>query len=249
LQDRDARDSRDRRNPRGDRIVTSFHIIAGILSLLAGFTALFATKGSWLHRRSGLVFAGAMIVMTVTAVIVATWLSPNVGNIVAGTLTFYLVCTGVMTVRPVPHERGVLTALMIMGFAAGAGGFLLGYAATQIPRGIIDGIPSFPLFMFGVVGVVAAAFDLKLLRAGSIAGKHRLARHLWRMTYAMWVATTSAFLGQAKFFPDAIRSSGVLAIPVLVVTVLLVYWVVRTLRGRRAPVVARAARPEGLPAT
>ncbi|HET9483141.1 MAG TPA: hypothetical protein VFO79_04220 [Xanthomonadales bacterium] len=219
------------------------HIVAGILALIAGFVALYAAKGQRLHRRSGLVFAAAMVVMTVSAVVVATWLRPNAVNIVAGTLTFYLVCTGVMTVRPVPHGRGVLAALMIAGFAAGVFGFLLGYAATQTPRGFVDGVPSFPLFMFGAVGVGAAAADLRLLRIGALQGRQRIARHLWRMTYAMWIATTSAFLGQAKFFPDAIRSSGVLAVPVLVVTVLLFYWLVRTLRGRRVP--AGDAAPAG----
>ena len=39
------------------------HIVAGLLSLLAGFTALYAAKGGDWHRRAGTVFFGAMLVM------------------------------------------------------------------------------------------------------------------------------------------------------------------------------------------
>ena len=214
--------------------MTTLHITAGILSILAGFTALFATKGSLLHRRSGLLFALAMAVMTVSAVIVATWLRPNTGNTIIGVLTFYLVATGVLTMRTIPHARGVLAGLALAGFAAGVAALALGFAAVQRPNGAVDGIPSFPLFMFGLVGIVAASFDMRLLRGLVLQGKRRLARHLWRMTYAMWIATTSAFIGQAKFFPEPIRKSGLFAVPVLIVTVMLVYWLVKTLR-RRGP--------------
>ena len=43
--------------------MTIVHIIAGLLAITAGFAALFAAKGGKLHRRGGIVFVGAMIVM------------------------------------------------------------------------------------------------------------------------------------------------------------------------------------------
>mgnify|MGYP001575451854 CR=1 FL=1 len=61
------------------------HIIAGLLSLAAGATALYASKGSTLHRKSGLVFVFAMITMTVSALIIATMIKPNRVNVVAAT--------------------------------------------------------------------------------------------------------------------------------------------------------------------
>ncbi|QSX79422.1 DUF2306 domain-containing protein [Agrilutibacter solisilvae] len=209
------------------------HIACGILALAAGFTALFATKGSPLHRRSGTVFFAVMLVMSSTGAVLA-WLKPDRGSVVAGLLTFYLVSTAWLTVkRPVDRTRGVTAALMLLAMGLAAFGFAYGIEATQSANGRVDGIPAPPLFLFGAAALLAAAMDARLLWAGRIEGAHRLARHLWRMTYAMWIATTSAFLGEAKFFPMPIRKSGLLALPVLLVTGMLLFWLVRVYWKRR----------------
>lgn len=212
------------------------HIIAGLLSLIAGAIALYSAKGSTLHRKSGMFFVIAMVVMTSSAVLMATLLSPNRVNVVAGTLTFYLVCTGLLTVkRPVDQIRPATTVLMLLAFAASAYAFSLGVEGHGNPKGIVDKVPMQALFMFGTVGLIGAVLDARMLLAGSIQGPHRLARHLWRMSFAMWLATMSFFLGQAKFFPDPIRKSGVLAIPVLIVFAMMLYWLVRVLWKRKNP--------------
>lgn len=56
------------------------------------------------------------------------------------------------------------------------------------------------------------------------------------MTYAMWIATTSFFLGQADEFPEPLRKLWLLAIPVVIVTVLLFYWLGRVLIKRERAV-------------
>jgi uncharacterized membrane protein len=212
------------------------HIIAGLLALASGAMALFAAKGGTLHRRSGMVFVAAMWVMTSSAVLIAAFLSPNRVNVVAGLLTFYLVSTSLLTVRRrVEEARTLITCLMLVALAVGSYAFLLGFEGLNSARGLVDKVPAPPLFMFGVVGVTAALLDARLLRAGSIEGAHRLARHLWRMTFALWIATASFFLGQAKFFPAPIRQSGVLAVPVLVVLLMLLFWLVRVFVKRRRP--------------
>lgn len=61
----------------------------------------------------------------------------------------------------------------------------------------------------------------------------RIARHLWRMCLAMLIATTSFFLGQQKVFPDSLRGSSVLFVPVLVVLAVMIFWMIRVrLRNR-----------------
>ncbi len=215
------------------------HIIAGLLSLVAGAVALYSAKGSPLHRKSGMVFVIAMMVMTSSAVLMASLFVPNRVNVVAGTLTFYLVCTGLITVKlPVEQTRLASTMFMLMAFAASGYAFSLGFEALNNPNGRVDKIPAPPLFMFGTVGLVGALLDARLLFAGSIKGAQRIARHLWRMTFAMWLATTSFFLGQAKIFPEPLRKSGLLAIPVLIVLAMLVYWLTRTLWKRKKSITA-----------
>jgi uncharacterized membrane protein len=215
----------------------AIHIIAGLLALASGAFALYAAKGSGLHRNSGMIFVVAMLVMTSTAVVMAAFFVPNRTNMVAGVLTFYLVSSALLTVRrTVEQARGLVTSLMLIALAGSTYAFALAFEAMHSASGRIDQIPAPPLFVFGMVGLLAALLDARMLFAGSIHGAHRIARHLWRMSFAMWIATSSFFLGQAKFFPAPIRKSGVLAIPVVVVLVLMLYWLGRTLINRRSAV-------------
>ncbi len=91
----------------------------------------------------------------------------------------------------------------------------------------MDKVPAQPLFLFAAVGIGGSLLDLRLLRAGAIQGAQRLMRHLWRMGFAFWTATMSFFIGQAKVFPDPLRKMQLLMIPVLLVTLMLVYWTLR----------------------
>lgn len=226
------------------------HVVAGLVALLSGALALVAAKGSPRHRLAGRVFALAMLVMTGSAVVIAAYFRANVGNVLAGSLTFYLVVTGVLAVaRPVADVRAVLVGMMLVALTVGTVGLLLGVAALATPSGNIDQIPAFAYFMFGTVGSLAGLLDARVLLSGRLEGKHRLARHLWRMGYAMWIATMSFFLGQASQFPAGVRASGVLVLPVLLVTLTLLYWVVRAFLVRNAMGLnihaARAARRAG----
>ena len=104
----------------------------------------------------------------------------------------------------------------------------------------MDGIPPQPLFLFAMVGLLGVIGDVRILAAGGIEGPRRIARHLWRMCFAMWIATSSFFLGQARHFPEAIRHSGLLPVPVLLVLVVMVYWLVRMRIKRRGAVPQKA---------
>ena len=91
---------------------------------------------------------------------------------------------------------------------------------------------------FGVVSLLCSALDLRLLKAGQIVGAQRLVRHLWRMCFAMLIATGSFFTGQMQVFPEIVRNSALFGVPILVIPVLLVllttlYWLGRTLFKRQ----------------
>ena len=219
------------------------HILAGLLALITGAVAVYAIKGSPLHRKAGRIFVGAMLVMSASGALMAVFVTPDGVNVIAGLLTFYLVCTALLTVRiPVEMSREALTGLMLAALVLGAFAFGLAFEAMNSPDGTVNGIPAPPLFMFGVVGLAGGLLDARLLRAGSIQGTHRLARHVWRMGFALFIATASFFLGQAQVFPEPIRKSGVLAVPVLIVILVMAYWVLRVLlKGQRA---ARGLRSE-----
>lgn len=54
------------------RMTYLLHILAGSLGLLFGYVALYATKGSTLHRRSGMLFVVVMLTTAVAGMVMAT---------------------------------------------------------------------------------------------------------------------------------------------------------------------------------
>lgn len=232
------------------RTALGIHILAGGVAIASGFVALAAAKGRRLHRRSGMLFAYAMLTMATigASLAIARDAAPAV-NVPAALLTSYLVLTGLATVRPLPGwSRGVDVGLMLLVLGVSGADLVFGWQAIA-SGGRRHGIPAFPFVMFAIVGLLAVAGDARMLRAGSVRGRVRLARHLWRMSYALLVATMSFFLGQAKVFPKPVRIPGLLAMPVLAVLVAMLYWLWRVRRTRtsriRNPIVTARSRETG----
>jgi len=220
------------------------HILAGGLALVAGFIALFAAKGARLHRRSGRWFVGAMLVMSLLGALIAA-VRAGEASVVAGLLTAYLVTTALVTVRPVAAEsRGLDLGLMTLALALGLASLGLGFETLGAPGGKEDGIPAGMFFVFGSVALLAGFGDARTLRSGGLRGAPRLARHLWRMGFALWIASASFFLGQADEFPEALRAPALLAIPVLVPLLAIVYWLWRLRIRRSSRGIVGATSPE-----
>ena len=219
-------------------ILLPIHVLGGICALLFGYTALAATKGATWHRKAGLGFVIAMIVMSLTGALMGA-LKLNGGNILAGTLTFYFVLTGILTVRPIPGARRIETVAM---FAAGLFGVFAIYAGFWLAgRGRPEAAP---MFLFSAVTIMAAIGDWKMLRAGGLTGKARIKRHLWRLCFAMWVAAASFFWGPRGRVPEIIYYPALLPIPVLTPIAAMLYWLWR-LRGTKAARGIQTAAPIG----
>src|SRR5579859_4129834 len=75
------------------------HITGGALGIASGTIALFATKGGRVHRLADDVFVVSMMVMAGIGAAVSPFL-PQRANVVPGMLTFYLVGSGWLTMRP-----------------------------------------------------------------------------------------------------------------------------------------------------
>jgi len=203
-----------------------FHIIAGVVAIASGFVALYALKGGALHRKSGTVFACAMLVMSLSGAVMAVGRAGAAINIPAGLVTAYLVITALATVRPVsPGSLRVDRGAMVAAFAIGAGSLLVAIA------GGARGSMVFPLVMFGLVALFAAEGDRRMIRAGGLKGASRLRRHLWRMCTALFIAAASFFLGPVRRIPEPLRVPALRLIP-LVVLLTMAYWLWRYRRRR-----------------
>jgi len=225
-------------------LLLPIHVTAGLLSIAAGAVALWAIKGSPLHRKSGLVFVIAMLTMASTGAVVAVAKS-DPGTALGGALVFYVVCSALLTVkRTVAQSRGWLAGLMLMALAVSAAELSLGAAAARTPDHMFGKYPAGFYYLFSVVALLCACGDARTLWLGHLDGVQRLARHIWRMCFAMWFATTSFFLGQAKVFPEPLRHMmGVRAIPVVLVLVVMFYWLGRVrMKRHRAPSMPEPAR-------
>ena len=208
------------------------HIVAGGLGLVSGYVALSAAKGATLHRKSGILFVFVMSTMAITGMLISALdgVAPAI-NVPSALLTFYLVITSLRTVRPpAAGSRALDVAALLMALGTGLGCFLLG--VVTIARGGREAGMAYPLFLFGGVALAASVGDLRMIRAGGIRGASRLVRHLWRMCFALFIASIAFFLGQGRV-PEPLRIPALLAAGVLLPVAAILYWVWR-IRFERA---------------
>jgi hypothetical protein len=212
------------------------HIVAGGLAIILGGTALIASKGGTLHRKSGLLFVFAMLTMGISGSVLALRQSLTNPNVLGGFMSAYFVVTALMTVRSVtPWTRRVTIGALVVALVLATYQFALGIAALGTPRRAINGVPFFMLFFLGTITSLAAIGDIRTLRAGALKGGTRLARHLWRMCFALFIAAGSFFSIRArvaKVLPEPFTTPGMRALPVLLIFVAMFYWLWRV-RGRR----------------
>jgi uncharacterized membrane protein len=203
------------------------HILAGALGLVAGAVALSAEKGARLHRKSGTLFVYSMVTMSLTGVVISV-LRGIETNALGGLLAAYLVITALTTVRPVAAGSHWLDlGAMLMALAIGLTSVTLGIELFASGESARHGVPVPMLFIFGAVGLSASLSDVRMIRSGGIGGARRIARHLWRVCFAFFIATGSFFLGQADKIPEPFRMTALLVILALAPLAALLYWLWR----------------------
>ena len=220
-------------------MLVPFHVAAGAVAILAGLVALYSLKGAALHRKSGMVFVCAMLVMSLSGAVMAIGHPGAAVNIPAGLVTAYLVVTSLATVRPAtPGIDRLNRGAMFAGVVVGSGALVVAAGGGQ-------GAMTPPLVMFGLIALVGAAGDRRMLRAGGLRGRARITRHLWRMSVALFVASASFFLGPVRRIPEPLRIPALRLIP-LVVLVTMAYWLWRYRRTSNSRAVAGATAPEAI---
>ncbi len=216
------------------RAMLLVHVLAGAVALVAGYLALYAAKGSGLHRKSGIWFVYSIVTMGAFAVVINVFEGEDWGG---GLLVAYFVVSALETVRPLAERRRWLEVSgMLVAAFLGVASLLRGLDGVTGGEFFHEGVPA-PMFLFlGTVTVLAAASDVRVIRGGGLHGRPRLVRHLWRMCFALWIAAGSFFIGQAHTFPEALRHPALLAVPVLVPLLAMPYWIWRLRRGKRTRV-------------
>jgi uncharacterized membrane protein len=222
--------------------VLPIHIAAGGLALVLGAVALSVKKGGTVHRRGGLLFVYAMLVMGTTAAIL--------GNVGGGLMAIYFVVTALTTVRPVsPWTRRINVAALVLVAGLASLDILGGVKAFNSPRGSLNGVPFAMFFFLATIMILAAIGDVRIMRFGGPRGGPRLARHLWRMCFALFIAAGSFFSIRervAKIFPEPLTTAPMRMLPILLIFGAMFYWLWRVRRRRPLPVIIR---PDSMPLT
>jgi uncharacterized membrane protein len=211
------------------------HIAGGIFGLLSGTVAMIFRKGSRGHRTAGNVFVVAMLIMGACGSTLAL-MKHQMNNVFGGLLTVYMMTTAWLA----GHRRDGGTSVfdwgaLVFGLAIGASLVTLGVLVASGQSAPQAGVPLGMYFFMGTIPLLAAAGDIRMLMRGGISGTPRIARHLWRMCFGLFIASGSFFLGQQQVFPLAIRKQYILAPLAILPLVLLIYWLVRVRISKRAP--------------
>ncbi len=202
------------------------HIAGGAIGMVTGVVALTVRKGQRVHRAAGSVFFFAMFAAYAIGAGVAPFLDTGQRpNFVAGIMALYLLVSGTRTARQrdvtagTPEVIGLIVALSIT--AAGVIFMRMGAAS---PSGTVDGSPPQAFFLFTIAGAFAAAGELHVLIRKQLSNVSRIARHLWRMCFSLFIASGSFFLGQQQVFPETLRDSALLYVLALAPLPVMLFW-------------------------
>jgi len=216
------------------------HICAGSLGLLSGTAAMFFRKGSPRHVLAGRVFVASMLTMGAFAVYLAiTRHQPN--NVGGGILTVYLIGTAWLTARRRDGETSRFDwVVLLIPLALGILTWMNGIKVVRSGASSQDGVPVGMTFFMGSVMLLAAAGDVRMVVRGGVFGAKRIARHLWRMCFGLFIAAGSFFLGPSnrplrllstvglgQHLPAALFSTNLYLVLTLLPLILLIFWVVR----------------------
>ena len=233
--------------------ILTAHICAGTVGLLSGTAAIGLRKGSRQHALAGKVFVASMLSMGVAAVYLAVVRhQPN--NVGGGILTFYLIGTAWLTAKRRHGEANKLDWIVsLVPLTLGVLTWIAGMQALRNHAELPGGVPVGMSFFMGTVMLLAAAGDVRMLLRGGIQGAQRIARHLWRMCFGLFIAAGSFFLGPSnrpfrllsevglgKHLSPVFFNTGLYLTLTVLPLLLLIFWLARV---RFASLYKRPVRP------
>lgn len=219
-------------------ILLTLHISGALIALLSGWAAVFFRKGSRRHGVAGTIFFVGMLTMTSSAACMAV-MHQQPPNLIAAIFTLYLVSTARLAVTRKAGETGLLEFVaMLVVWAVGTACWIFGWQVQHHMVTPGDGVSAAMYFVFGSIALLCTALDVRMLTRGISEGM-RLARHLWRMCFALFIATASAISGKrAEFLPGFIRRAHLHVVPVFAILLIMIFWLGRVWfarKYRRAP--------------
>lgn len=209
-------------------IIGQIHFGLGCLCLVAGIAAFGLPKGRPPHIIAGRVFAASMLLLCASGL----YMSFARGIVFTSFLSLFAAhaaTTGWLAAANKSARMGRSErALAVMMATVGCASLLTGYWVAASPERALDGLPPGAFYSLGGVAMLIAGIDGWALLRRQLSRPQRIARHVWRMGFSLFIASVIFFFGNNHVLPEALRSEAVLMMPVLLVAAATVGWLVKT---------------------
>ncbi len=207
-------------------VVWLIHFPTGSVALFAALAAFYFPKGTAEHKKAGRVFTIAMLIMLISGGIAGA-LKGSLEDVFLAALVFYTVFTAWLTVQ---HQQPVIGLLEYLSLAYIV---MFGLAALSIdPEWEIVKEPS--VFTFNaILALLFAVGDLRNVLCKDMKKSHRLARHIWRISFSLVWAVLAFADKIIKILDSTIYEMPFLAaFPAILVFLMMMYWLLRIYKGR-----------------
>ncbi|MCG6938359.1 MAG: hypothetical protein LJE83_09345 [Gammaproteobacteria bacterium] len=207
-------------------VVWLIHFPTGTVAILAAIAALYYPKGSSKHKKAGQVFTIAMLIMLISGGIAGA-LKGSSDDVFLAALVFYTVFTAWLTVR---HRQPVIGILEYLALAYIV---IFGLAALSIDPEW-DKVREPGVYTFdAIMALIFAVGDIRNILLKGMNQAHRLARHIWRISFSLVWAALSFVDKIIKMLDSTIdQMPYVIVIPVILVLCIMFYWLFRVYKGR-----------------
>lgn len=206
------------------------HVGGGTVGLLSGAVALSSRKGTRPHKIAGKVFLISMLTASAGGAFLG-FRNSEWDNVFGGVLVFYLVATAWITARREEGETGIVVDVigLLVALAIAALAAIYGIEAAQSPTGTIGRSAASDFIVPVAVATLAAIGDARILIRGGLRGSQRIARHLWRMCFALFIASAAIFVARPQLFPAFLSKTHILFALGILPLILMLFWLTRVL--------------------
>lgn len=111
---------------------------------------------------------------------------------------------------------------------------IYGIAADYSQTGATGGTSAGGFVVPASLALLRAAGDALIIMRGLFAAQ-RMARHFWRMCFALFIASISIFLARPQLFPDLLRKTGVLFLLGFLPLLLMIFWLIKFRSKKERP--------------
>ena len=207
-------------------IVWLIHFPTGTVAILAAIAAFYYPKGSPKHKKAGQVFTIAMIIMVISGGIAGA-LKGSLEDVFLAALVFYSVFTAWLTVRDRQPVIGILEYLALAYIV------IFGLAALSInPEWEMVREPGVYTFD-AILALMFAVGDIRNILLNGMNQTHRLARHIWRISFSLVWAALAFSDKTIKMLDSTINQMPyVVVIPATLILCIMFYWLFRIYKGR-----------------